>query len=338
MADKTFKSYNYNILDADGNVVDKISLTEDMAEQKAIESEQAAGRNPYFYMPDKDADREGKDVLDIQRPTTEASVDISVNTALNTITAKGPKWLVDDVVNSETFKQNWTQNNAFKQLAAAYNANPDAQFQDAEGNMHTAAEMLNEYVNAANEFAKAFPTIKNTKLTAKDMYGVDLSDEQASEWLTGYSKELGYDSSGAVYLPDWAADNYDWTKCESYDPEKKTVSAGDFFKEVYKEDFDNHFASQLQEEAAKMLGSEASYNTFDPNDELSEEIEYKLGDKEWVRRMGLEGTDSNRRGDLMQTSCGSPCYAAPELVVSDSLYTGRKVDVWSCGVILVNAL
>lgn len=267
MADKTFKSYNYNILDADGNVVDKISLTEDMAEQKAIESEQAAGRNPYFYMPDKDADREGKDVLDVQRPTTEASVDISVNTALNTITAKGPKWLVDDVVNSETFKQNWTQNNAFKQLAAAYNANPDAQFQDAEGNMHTAAEMLNEYVNAANEFAKAFPTIKNTKLTAKDMYGVDLSDEQASEWLTGYSKELGYDSSGAVYLPDWAADNYDWTKCESYDPEKKTVSAGDFFKEVYKEDFDNHFASQLQEEAAKMLGSEASYNTFDPNDE-----------------------------------------------------------------------
>ncbi|EAL90812.1 putative serine/threonine protein kinase (Kin4) [Aspergillus fumigatus Af293] len=43
---------------------------------------------------------------------------------------------------------------------------------------------------------------------------------------------------------------------------------------------------------------------------------------------------SMRRGDLMQTSCGSPCYAAPELVVSDSLYTGRKVDVWSCGVIL----
>nr|AAN32717.1 protein kinase SNF [Colletotrichum gloeosporioides f. sp. malvae] len=46
--------------------------------------------------------------------------------------------------------------------------------------------------------------------------------------------------------------------------------------------------------------------------------------------------DGTRKGDLMQTSCGSPCYAAPELVVSDSLYTGRKVDVWSCGVILVS--
>ena len=77
-------------------------------------------------------------------------------------------------------------------------------------------------------------------------------------------------------------------------------------------------------------------NTFNPNDELPEEIEYKLTDRDFVKKMGLEQiTDGHRRGDLMQTSCGSPCYAAPELVVSDSLYTGRKVDVWSCGVILV---
>ncbi|OTB01244.1 hypothetical protein M426DRAFT_25824 [Hypoxylon sp. CI-4A] len=77
-------------------------------------------------------------------------------------------------------------------------------------------------------------------------------------------------------------------------------------------------------------------NTFDPNDELTEEEEVSLSDRDFVKRSGLDKTKSNgsRRGDLMQTSCGSPCYAAPELVVSDSLYTGRKVDVWSCGVIL----
>ncbi|ORY16605.1 hypothetical protein BCR34DRAFT_96595 [Clohesyomyces aquaticus] len=75
-------------------------------------------------------------------------------------------------------------------------------------------------------------------------------------------------------------------------------------------------------------------NTFNADDELGEEIEFNLSNKDFVRQMGLEGTDGARRGDLMQTSCGSPCYAAPELVVSDSLYTGRKVDVWSCGVIL----
>lgn len=79
-------------------------------------------------------------------------------------------------------------------------------------------------------------------------------------------------------------------------------------------------------------------NTFDPGDELDEEIEYNLTNKEYVKRMQLDKPNSAglKRGDLMQTSCGSPCYAAPELVVSDSLYTGRKVDVWSCGVILVS--
>ncbi|KAI0911085.1 hypothetical protein F4823DRAFT_623752 [Ustulina deusta] len=77
-------------------------------------------------------------------------------------------------------------------------------------------------------------------------------------------------------------------------------------------------------------------NTFDPTDELTEEEELNLPDRDFVKRAGLDKTNSKglRRGDLMQTSCGSPCYAAPELVVSDSLYTGRKVDVWSCGVIL----
>ncbi|KAI0544440.1 hypothetical protein F4679DRAFT_37188 [Xylaria curta] len=77
-------------------------------------------------------------------------------------------------------------------------------------------------------------------------------------------------------------------------------------------------------------------NTFDASDELTEEEELNLSDRDFVKRTGLDKTNEQglRRGDLMQTSCGSPCYAAPELVVSDSLYTGRKVDVWSCGVIL----
>lgn len=80
-------------------------------------------------------------------------------------------------------------------------------------------------------------------------------------------------------------------------------------------------------------------NTFDPRDELGEDIEKKLTDREFVRRMDLERVQNgSRRGDLMATSCGSPCYAAPELVVTDSLYTGRKVDVWSCGVILVRQI
>ena len=58
---------------------------------------------------------------------------------------------------------------------------------------------------------------------------------------------------------------------------------------------------------------------------LDNELNVKIAD------FGLSNIMTD--GNFLKTSCGSPNYAAPE-VISGKLYPGPEVDVWSCGVIL----
>lgn len=58
---------------------------------------------------------------------------------------------------------------------------------------------------------------------------------------------------------------------------------------------------------------------------LDENLNVKIAD------FGLSNIMTD--GNFLKTSCGSPNYAAPE-VISGRLYAGPEVDIWSCGVIL----
>ena len=39
------------------------------------------------------------------------------------------------------------------------------------------------------------------------------------------------------------------------------------------------------------------------------------------------------QGNTLKTACGSPCYAAPEMIAGNR-YHGLMSDLWSCGVVL----
>lgn len=58
---------------------------------------------------------------------------------------------------------------------------------------------------------------------------------------------------------------------------------------------------------------------------LDDQLNVKIAD------FGLSNVVTD--GEFLQTSCGSPNYAAPE-VIRGLRYTGPEIDVWSCGIIL----
>lgn len=44
-------------------------------------------------------------------------------------------------------------------------------------------------------------------------------------------------------------------------------------------------------------------------------------------------SNSYGKNELLGTACGSPCYAAPEMIAGNK-YSGLKIDIWSMGIIL----
>ena len=60
---------------------------------------------------------------------------------------------------------------------------------------------------------------------------------------------------------------------------------------------------------------------------LTQELILKIID------FGLSNYFQNDQMQLLETPCGSPCYASPEMLSGDN-YDGFKIDIWASGIIL----
>lgn len=58
-----------------------------------------------------------------------------------------------------------------------------------------------------------------------------------------------------------------------------------------------------------------------------------LDDHKNIKIVDFGLSNTFQEGQLLKTACGSPCYAAPEMIAGQR-YVPSRCDVWSCGVIL----
>jgi len=58
-----------------------------------------------------------------------------------------------------------------------------------------------------------------------------------------------------------------------------------------------------------------------------------LDDRQDIKIVDFGLSNTYQDDQLLQTACGSPCYAAPEMIAGHK-YVPPMVDIWSCGVIL----
>ena len=110
---------------------------------------------------------------------------------------------------------------------------------------------------------------------------------------------------------------------------------GDYFQYIVDngpldEETASYFMKQLLEALKYIHSIGIAHRDLKPENLLLDmQSNIKLSDFGLSRYVGAHG--------LVETPCGSPCYASPECL-SGQAYEGCKSDIWSCGVILFASL
>ena len=298
MAKKTINIDVYEVVDNDGNVVQELRYPEGGSLYQGALEERARGIDSAVYQTNKEGD-------EIWTPVREAKTSVSIDPIAGKITVTGPKWLTAEVVNSESFKKNYTDNSALKQLMSLYQQNTKAVIPDNAGGTMSVAEALRQFEQNASNYMELYPQIKEYKLGIESRYGVTVDDDMIQVFLSPQSnKGDTYDKTRAIYIPESMLGKYNLSQYASWNEKDGTLSAEDFFK-LYSADELTDETLHLNDEMEKRLEGflyNANAIKTEEEDETLQDLmnsdEYK---EELVRTLAMYSTTSINKPDTTAT-------------------------------------
>jgi len=272
MAKKKYKVDVYQVLDKDGNVVKELRYPQNPETGKSYLSSDD-GTNK-VYMPNNDSE-------ELYVAASDAKATTDIDPIAGKVTVTGPKWLTSQIVNSDTFKKNISENSALSSAVSLYQNDQNAKMTTSTGDIVSAADVISDYAKMADSYSKAAAEIISYREDKKKKYGVEFTDEEIAIASSFVDKD-DYKGNETIYIPKWMMNKLDWESVGSFDPEHSTVSAADFFDNLYKISLSNQEVEEAMKEAVKQLSAAVDENVYDHDDEeVSAQKTEKFGDKEY---------------------------------------------------------
>ena len=162
-----------------------------------------------------------------------------------------------DLLNSDAFKANYLENDGFKQVLKAYNANSNASTvipvtdKDGKTENMTFSQLVEKYNTALQEFANGYEGYSIIRDNVKNGTGFTLTDDEIRIIGNTIDADDKKSDTKVIMLPDEWTHIYDFSSLDSWDEKTRSVSAKDFF-EVYNLDKKNGINEEAWNE---MMGS-----------------------------------------------------------------------------------
>lgn len=282
MAKQTRKVDVYNVYDKDGNVEGTVRYAEGTEEYEKAKAAREAGDTFRVFKSNKEGAEE-------YTPTYKADVTVRVDPAGGRILVDGPDWLTKEVVQSDTFKQNYSQNKALLSAVSLYRKDPSATVTDTStGEAMNVGDVIKVFEDSASAYGNQFALITDIKDSFRHKYGAALTDEDVAIASSTYNKNDNYDKDGLVYVPSDMLDTLDWEDADSWNPENKTLTAEDFFNKVYSVESEENWndlakVADFEDRVVKKMEGFLAYNSYDESDEEEAKAHQdNIGSKEYA--------------------------------------------------------